>query len=344
MDAATLEKARDYAFTEGMNTQGVVIIRGGAIVAEWYAPGSDKDSFAASWSAGKSVTSAIFGIAKDEGLIGSVDESMSNYFPEWAGTDKEPITLRSVLQMQSGLDFVEDYADLATSDVIAMGFRADVLDYVKSQLPTLTAPNLRWSYSSGDTMLLGGVIEAATGQNATDYGRQKLFDPLGMAPLDWWVDGAGHTLTFCCVDTPSRQFAKLGLLFMRGGEWDGQRIISEEWVRESTTSRASGNPGYAYQWWLAEEDDRLPKDSFMALGLDNQQLYVIPSLDLIAVRNGTYTKPPGEAVAPEGFLKKFGPRGTKEHGTLAPELDWSHDIFLSHVINSIEGADRVDLP
>ena len=165
-----------------------------------------------------------------------------------------------------------------------------------------------------------------------------------MAPLDWWVDGAGHTLTFCCVDTPSRQFAKLGLLFMRGGEWDGQRIISEEWVRESTTSRASGNPGYAYQWWLAEEDDRLPKDSFMALGLDNQQLYVIPSLDLIAVRNGTYTKPPGEAVAPEGFLKKFGPRGTKEHGTLAPELDWSHDIFLSHVINSIEGADRVDLP
>ena len=82
----------------------------------------------------------------------------------------------------------------------------------------------------------------------------------------------------------------------------------------------------------------------MALGLDNQQLYVIPSLDLIAVRNGTYTKPPGEAVAPEGFLKKFGPRGTKEHGTLAPELDWSHDIFLSHVINSIEGADRVDLP
>ncbi len=115
-------------------------------------------------------------------------------------------------------------------------------------------------------------------------------------------------------------------------------------MHESTTARSSGNVGYAYQWWLAEEGDPGPKHISMTLGFENQQLCVIPSLDLIAVRNGVYSKPPGDAVAPDGFLGKFMLGGLGVHGTLAPENGWCHDEFLSHVINSIEGAERVELP
>ena len=168
MDAATLEGARDYAFAEGKNTQGVVVIRDGALVAEWYADGKDETSWAASWSVAKSFTSALIGIAIEEGLIPGVDVAMSDYLPSWQDTDKDPITLEDVLQMASGLTWDESYSpqDLTRSDIIAMvAGESDQLEYAKGRTVGVE-PGDRFNYSSGDTMLLSGVLEAATGQSA----------------------------------------------------------------------------------------------------------------------------------------------------------------------------------
>ena len=168
LDPATLEEARTYAFADGRNTQGVVVVRDGVIVAEWYADGAGPDSWVASWSVAKSFASATVGIAIEEGKIPGVDEPMTTWYPEFAGTEREDMTLENVLQMGSGLDWVEDYDPdaSASSDIIRMvtGER-DQLAYAASQ-PAEVAPGTRWSYSSGDTMLLSGVIEQATGMPA----------------------------------------------------------------------------------------------------------------------------------------------------------------------------------
>nr|MBO2502508.1 class C beta-lactamase-related serine hydrolase [Thermoanaerobacterales bacterium] len=165
MDPEVLEGAREYAFAEGRNTQGVVVVRDGVIVAEWYADGAGPDSWAASWSVAKSFTSALVGIAVEEGAIPGVDEPMTRWYPEWEGTPAADMTLEDVLQMSSGLAWTEDYSpESATgSDIIRMvvGER-DHLAYAAS-VPPEVEPGTRWSYSSGDTMLLSGVLEQATG-------------------------------------------------------------------------------------------------------------------------------------------------------------------------------------
>lgn len=346
MDSAVLDGARAYAFDfdadqDGVpdtNTQGVVVVRGGAIVGEWYAPGKDRSSYAASWSMAKSFVSTLVGIAIDRGLIPSVDVPMSAFFPEWAGTSKGAITLRQVLQMQSGLDFVEDYTN---GDVILMSVASDALTFARN-LGVKVPPDTRWYYSSADSELLGGVVEAATGKNPTDFGRENLFAPIGMNPADWWIDGANHTFSYCCLDTPTRDFAKFGLLFLREGSWDGNQVVSRDWVHRATETLASLNPGYAYQWWTSGAIKALGiRDLYFADGLDEQKIFVIPSLDLVVAKNTLYTKPPGAAVAPDGWVAHFTPRGISQYGTKAP-LIWEDAAFLAPIINSIKGGPRID--
>jgi CubicO group peptidase (beta-lactamase class C family) len=360
MDSVLLEEAFGYAF-DGvippsirgaddperhpgeMFTQGVVVIRGGALVAERYAASKDKAAWAASWSAAKSFTSSLIGILIDRGEIPSVDEPLTTFYPEWEGTDKAPITLRDVLQMQSGLEFREDYFD-PSSEMLKMGTSPDELAFMIDR--TVHAPpGTRWHYSSGDTMLLSGIIQRITGKNAFEFGSEVLFNEIGMLnqPTEWWEDGADHTLGYCCLDTPTRNFARFGLLFLRDGKWDQKQVISSEWVQKSTEDVAQGFQGYAYQWWLAEQDGetKLPLDMYAAEGQDDQIIYVIPSLDLVVVRNSMYDKPPTEPIAENGFIGEFLPFGVGTYGTESGQF-WLDCPFLAPIINSIEGAPKID--
>jgi CubicO group peptidase (beta-lactamase class C family) len=341
MDPETLQGARDYAFADGMNTQGVVVVQDGAIVAEWYADGAGEDSWAASWSIGKSFASALVGIAIGEGLIPSVDAPMTTWFPEWAGTDRAGITLRDVLQMSSGLDWVEDYhpQDGGRSDVVRMvQGREDQLAYAAGR-PAAAAPGSVWYYSSGDSMLLSGVLEKATGMRADEYARRKLFDPIGMDEVEWWRDGRGHTLTYCCVDTTSRGFARFGLLYEQDGSWKGRQVVPRSWVDESLEPAPESSGAYGYQWWLAPPDGQpetgLPADTYSARGLDDQCIYVIPSLDLVVVRNGTYVKDPGPPVAGDDMLDRYPSGGIVEgKGTVGPGRHWHDAEFLGPIVRS----------
>ncbi len=361
MNAALLDAACDYALrfdgngdgTPDMNTQGVVIVRGGAIVRECYASGKGPDDFATSWSVAKSFVSTLVGIAIDEGLIPGVDVKMSTFFPEWAGDARRDIRLEDVLWMQSGLLFREEYVDI-NSEIVQLFNSPDANAFVRG-LAYDRPPSSNWYYSSGDSQLLGAAVAGVAGKPAGDWAREKLFDPIGITPGEWWKDGSGQTLTYCCVDMPTRQFAKFGLLALREGLWDGQQVVSQDWIRRATRTMATHNAGYAYQWWtqgsLANDIPEYP-DLYWADGLDQQKIFVIPSLDLVVAKNTLYTKPAGPAQADPGtgVLAKITPRGIGGvdaatglpiAGTIGP-LVWQDVALLAPIINSIEGSTKVD--
>ena len=336
MNPASLDAARTYAFADGMNTQGVVVVHDGAIVAEWYADGADEESWATGHSVAKSFTSALVGIAIEDGLIPGVEEPMVTYFPEWAGSQRETITLRDVLQMSSGLDWVEDNPAAPTetdSAQLVLG-EQDQLRYASSP-PAASEPGSVWSYSSGDTMLLSGVIEQATGMPADEYARQEIFDPLGMERAEWGRDTHGPTLTWCCIDATSREFARFGLLYERQGTWGDEQIVSKAWVAESLEPAPQSANSYGYQWWLVRADE-LPDDTFKASGLDGQYIYMIPSLDLVVVRNGTYVKEPGPPIADPNMFARWPFGGLAAgKGTLPPEQTWDDAEFLQPIVQPL---------
>ena len=336
MDVDRLDEARQYAFDPAKNTQAVVVVRHGEIVAEWYEEGRDASSFGTSWSVAKSFTSALIGIAIEEGLIDSIDVSMADFLPEWRGTEKEEIALRDVLSMASGLDWVESYSPAAgPSDIIRMIVNEpDHLAYVVSR-PLAVAPGTRFLYSSGDTMLLSGVLQSVTGGAAVQYGREKLFDPIGMAPVDWWSDASGQTAAYCCIDTPARAFARFGLLYLRGGAWNGRQVVPSAWVAESTSPNEATDR-YGYQWWLTGRSrDGLPEDVYSARGHDGQYIYVVPSLDLVVVRNGHYDKYEGEPMANPSLWTLLPSSGLIEGaGSVAPD-SWNDEAFLRPILDSV---------
>ena len=338
MNSATLEGARAYAFAPGKNTQGVVVTRRGTLVAEWYEEGRDANSYAASWSVGKSFASAVVGIAIAEGKIPNVQKKLVDYYPEWAGSPREDITLEHVLQQSTGLMWSEDYviANASSSDVVKLVFTTESpLDYVVSK-PLEHAPNTKFNYSSGNSLLLSGIIQKATGKRAGDYAKEKLFDKLDIENVDWWRAKTGETLTYCCVDMSSRDFARFGLLYLQRGMWNGEQVIPAAWVDASVTSASTYN-GYGYQWWLEGKTSKdLPADLYAAEGHDGQFIYVIPSLELVVVRNGHYDKFEGPAIAePQLFLRYPSDGLTPGGGTLPPD-SWSHAQFLRPILDSIQ--------
>jgi CubicO group peptidase (beta-lactamase class C family) len=337
MSSGTLEAARQYAFQAGKNTQGVVITRNGVLVAEWYEEGRDATSYGASWSMGKSFTSALVGIAIDEGKIPGVQSKLVDYYPQWAGSDREQITIEHTLRMSTGLMWDEDYVieHASSSDVVHLVFTTESpLDYVVSK-PLEFPPDTMFEYSSGNTLLLSGVIQKATGKRAGDYAQEKLFSKLDIKGAEWWRAKTGETLTYCCLDMTSRDFARFGLLYMQHGVWDGEQVIPADWVDASLTS-APTYAGYGYQWWLeGKTDNALPPDLFMANGHDGQFIYIIPSLGLVVVRNGHYDKFDGPAIAePQLFLRYPSDGLTPGGGTIPPD-SWSHEEFLRPILASI---------
>ena len=342
MSAATLEGARTYAFQPGKHTQGVVVTRRGVLVAEWYAEGRSADNYAASWSMAKSFTSALVGIAIDEGHIPGVGVPLVDYYPQWAGSPRDQITLEHVLHMTSGLKWLEAYdTSMANeSDVVQLVFTtASPLDYVLAR-PTEFAAGTVFEYSSGDTLLMSGILQQATGKSAGEYAQEKIFSRLGLEDVEWWRAKTGETLTYCCLDMTSRDFARFGLLYLRRGSWEGEQVIPEAWVDASLTP-SPRYAGYGYQWWLdGKVDPDLPPDLFMAAGHDGQWIYVIPSLELVVVRNGRYDKFVGPAIAEPSLFLRYPSDGLiDESGTIGPD-SWSHAEFLRPILQSISLSAR----
>ncbi|TAF34466.1 MAG: class C beta-lactamase-related serine hydrolase [Cytophagales bacterium] len=272
-------------FLKQSNTVAFLIIKNDTIQYESYQNGYEQESIVASFSMAKSVLSILVGCAIDEGLIQSVEEPITNYVPELATRGFERVRIKHLLQMTSGLKFNESYYN-PFGDAARYYYGRHLRKYMK-QMKLAKTPGTEFSYTSGNTQLLGLVLERALkNKRVTEYLQEKIWTPLGMEyGGSWSIDKKknGMEKTFCCLNARARDFAKLGRLYLHKGQWHGNQIVSQKWVEESTTPDLSegGVNYYKYQWWLPSDDG-----DFMAQGILGQYVYANPKKDLIIVRLG----------------------------------------------------------
>ena len=275
-------------------TTGLLIARGETILVERYQyDRHDRHRFT-SWSMAKTVTSMLMGIAIAEGRIRSVDEPAAAYVPALEGTEYGRTSLRHLLQMSSGVRFVEDYS--GNDDVMKLA-RATFAQRGEGGAKAVTPFNerlvpsgTRFYYASAETQVLGLVLRSVVGRPVTAYLEEKIWHLMGAeADATWLVDRSGQEVTFCCINAVLRDYARLGLLLAHEGNWRGRQLIPAAWIRDATTVRgdqahlrpgiATGFFGYGYQTWIFPGERRM----FALLGVRGQSIFVDPQSRLVMV-------------------------------------------------------------
>ena len=264
------------------NLYSLLVQRNGTIIYEKYYQGHSENTYTHVFSVTKSVTSALIGIALDKGLIKNLDQPIADFLPEYFPDPdkyhKKEITIRHALTMTSGLSPTDQTLNrwMASPDWFA---------YSVDQPKDFPAGQ-KFSYNTGLTHLLSGVITKASGMSTKDFADKYLFTPLGIINYRWETDtrgyyGGGHLLYL----TP-RDMAKFGQLYLQHGMWNGTQVIPEKWVDESTRSQIQVDDltSYGYLWWIYSTYDSRTKQAlptFAAHGLGNQHIIVIPERDLV---------------------------------------------------------------
>jgi CubicO group peptidase (beta-lactamase class C family) len=260
----------------GGRVQSVVVVHGGQLVYERYHPRDGPDQVVGSYSVAKSFTSAIVGMLIGDGVL-SLDEHPPR--PEWpAGDPRQAITLRQLLEMSSGLQWKEDPGIVG---LIIQWLGSPSAAHLVAERPLESVPGTAFNYSTGSSALIAGIAADALGGCAAldTYIHQRLLDPLGITTEQITKDGGGCFVGGFGMDMTTRDFARFGLLYLRGGQWNGQQLLPAGWVDESRVPSAT-NPQYGLHWWL-------DADGFSAEGLFRQRIVVIPELDLVVATNST---------------------------------------------------------
>ncbi|MFN7118054.1 MAG: serine hydrolase domain-containing protein [Saprospiraceae bacterium] len=311
-------KGKKYTFDQAMEKSGTLaflVIRNDSLLHEKYYFNYDTASIVPSFSVAKSFVSALMGIAIDEGYIKSVKEPITNYLSDLDKTKFGNITIEHVLNMRSGIEFNESYFN-PFGDVARYYYGLNLKKYINKH--KVGQPDQNFDYISLNTQLLGLIIEKATGQKLYDYLQAKIWQPLGMEyDASWSIDSKKHDTVkaFCCINARARDFAKFGRLYLHNGNWNGQQIVSADWVRQSTVFEQNiNNFIYSYQWWhnvdVKEWSDTLllngphrivdgtnannervkyavqPANDYFAEGILGQFVYVNPAKNIIIVRLG----------------------------------------------------------
>lgn len=261
-----------------------IIIRNDTILYEKYMNGYDSSSIVTSFSVAKSFVSTLMGIAIQEGLVKSVKDPITQYLPELHKAGFEKITIEHVLDMQSGIAFNESYTN-PFGDAAKYYYGLNLKKYV-SQMKIKEAPGQRFNYISGNTQILGMIIERATGKPLAQYLQEKMWQPMGMEyDASWSLDSRKHqeAKAYCCINAQAVDFAKLGRLYLNKGNWNGNQILPEAWVTRAVGIEAK-HPVYNYQWWKG------PGNEYCARGILGQYVYVVPDKNLIIVRMGTWNQ------------------------------------------------------
>jgi CubicO group peptidase (beta-lactamase class C family) len=279
----------DYTLTDAL-----LIIRHDSIYYEYYANGFTENDPHISWSMSKSVVSALFGIAINEGKIKSIEETVTDYLPEFKGTGYDKVRIKDVLQMSSGVGFNEDYGDF-NSDINVMGryfaLGMPMADFAK-RLKRAREPGTYNLYVSVDTQILGMILVRATGKSITEYMKEKLWSQIGAESDAYWiVDKSGMEFAIGGLNATARDYAKVGQLFLDSGRWQGNQVVPSAWVKASITPdaphvmpgmRSTGlrKDGYGFQWWIPDGRE----DEFNAQGIYGQFIYIDPDKDMVIVK------------------------------------------------------------
>ncbi|MEO0346331.1 MAG: serine hydrolase [Pseudomonadota bacterium] len=290
IDAAKIQEmltrvhAGDYA-----GVSSIVLARDGALVLDAYFGQWDRDDLHSSRSASKAITSALVGIAIDQGFVASVDAPVLPYFPEYAGdienwdARKEAITLAHLLSMTSGVRGNED----------AMYPTDDWIKFYLDQ-PLVADPGSTFSYATSGVVTLGNVITRASELRVPAFTDKYLFEPMGITEYKWPITNSrgnqGLAMTGGGLNLRPRDMLKFGQLYLDGGVWQGERLISEAWIEVSTQKHATSNlygEDFGYLWRMIDREvDGQPVRSFEAWGNGGQFIMVFPTFDLVAVFTG----------------------------------------------------------
>lgn len=272
-------------FLEGEGSNCLVVVKDGQVVVDEAWNGTTSEGDQEVWSATKSITSTLVGIAQEEGAL-DIEQPASDLIEEWQGTASEDVTIRNLLSNDSGryYDFRNDY--------LSMAFQAEDKSAFAIGLDQQHPPGEQWEYNNSAIQVLEEVLQRATGQEVADYAQERLFEPLGMS-AEMRTDAAGNTLVFMGAQASCLDMARFGYLALNEGAWDGQQVVPAAWMAEATAPSQEVNPRYGFLWWLYEEGTALvepgqpdPPAAYAAIGLGGQIVLVIPEDDLVVVRLG----------------------------------------------------------
>lgn len=263
-----------------------MIIKNGYVIDTYYKDGYDETSRFVLNSASKSVTSALIGIAIDLGYFGSVDDLLADYLPQVSELPDERwqrITLRHLLTHTSGI--------ATTDDVLWDEWRnsENWIDYILA-LPITAEPGTAFDYSTGNTHLLSAALQAATGMTLYDFGQEYLFEPMDMSSVSIEEDPQGIADGGNGIWMTTADMAKIGLLYLNHGQWNGVQLVPEQWVEQSTSVQfqpGGGRANYGFQWWIRTFGDAA-YPAYFAQGHAGQYIMVVPSLALVIAFNSDY--------------------------------------------------------
>jgi len=273
-----------------LGTVAYLVIKNDSIRFEKYYDGFADSSRVNSFSMGKTFVSIMVGIAIDEGKIKSVDEPVGDFLPYFKSGNNAKLTVRHLLTMSSGINFDEDYSNpLAFPAHAYYGTELEKLLYTYH---VTEEPGKVFRYLSGNTAILGLVLEKATGMHISDYASEKLWKPMGAKmPAFWSLDHKeGLEKAYCCFNSNALDFARFGQLFLDSGRWKGKQLVSQAWVKQSITlaglvdDDGSPNMRYGYSWWILPEYKG--HSIFYARGIKGQYIIVIPDQKMVIVRLG----------------------------------------------------------
>ena len=266
--------ANDYFLEQ--NVAGLLVIKDGKIVYERYGLGNTEDSLWISFSVAKSVTSMLIGAAIQDGYIKSVDEKVTDYLPRLKSSAYDQSSIRNVLQMSSGVEWNEDYADPMSDVNSATWETLSLYEYLRNK-PRETVPGEAFNYNTAETNLAGTILRSAIGNNLATYLSEKVWKPFGMeSDANWMLtEVGGGEFGGCCINATLRDYGRLGLFAMGNGRLaDGTQVLPEGWMAESTAP-SKGSPGYGYFWWLYDDE------TYRASGIFGQAIYINPKENVV---------------------------------------------------------------
>lgn len=272
--------------SESPQLSAFVVVKDGDIVVERYHASYDPEQPLHVWSVSKSITNIAVGLALEEGLLTGLDQTLGELIPDRIPAAADPrvydITIEQLLTMTAGWawDSRINFARFAETDD---------LDLMLAR-PLQCEPGTCFEYDSGHSNILAYIIQEVSGEMMVDYLQPRLFDPLGIEKPEWIVTEDGANRGGGGAYLTAREMAKIGLLYLNGGKWEGEHIVSLRWVARSTSPQSSGNSylsganigtgPYGYQWWIADASGH---EAFAAMGYGGQMIYVVPDLELVVV-------------------------------------------------------------
>ena len=328
MDSAQIVKLFRYILSTRQDIHSIVVVRNGYMVAnaDFFPNRGDVKHIVNSCT--KSVTSALMGIAVNEGLIKNINDPMLGYFKDRnvdaSDARKKTLTIRNLLMMCDGIDWKEDGNYGGPEDSWGLMWDSpNQVDFVLSR-PMRDEPGSRFYYNTGASHLLSAMIQSTSGKTAFEFAKEKLFAPLGIEDAFWSSDKNGVTVGGAGLYMRPRDLARFGYLYLRKGKWKDRQILPARWVEESTSKLVetpaglAGRHGYGYQWWI---------NGFggcSARGYRGQYLFVVPELDLVTVF--TCGLKDYDFFLPEMLMESFIVPAVKSGAALKPNPEMNSEL------------------